>query len=261
MPILKKYRPLLVGAALVAMAAPVLAQDDGANSPVPRATAYEEVTQWPDWNGIWYQDWSKLFGVPAAPPKLTDKARAELDAWNEKYEESGPPLDKIAQCIPPGMPEIMSVGGMPMEILYSPGRITIALEAYSQVRRIYMDGRPLPEEPDLFFNGNSVGHWEGDVLVIETVGLHPLNDLVRGGGVAHSEQARIDERIYQPAPGQLIVEQTISDPEIFEEPYVNRIYYKLDNEFPIREYVCTENNRLVSDGENPADIDFGLDEE
>nr|NIR98636.1 hypothetical protein [Gammaproteobacteria bacterium] len=209
-------------------------------------------------SGIWYPDWGRLFGVPQAPPVLTPEAQAELDAFNERYAETGPPLTNVARCIPPGMPMIVGLGGMPLEILYSPGRVTILLEAYSQVRRIYMDGRPLPEDPEPFFNGTSVGHWEGDVLVIETVGLHPLNDFIREGRVEHSEQLRVDERIYQPGPGELVVEMTMTDPAVLLEPYVITHYFKLDNSFPMREYVCEENNRLIS-SEDGANIDLGFD--
>ena len=225
---------------------------------VPRATAYQEVLQLPDWTGIWYPDWSLLFeGRSAARPALTPAAQAKLDAYTESVKEHGPNQEAQAQCLPPGIPGIIQQP-YPKEILFSPGQVTILYEAYSQVRRIYTDGRPLPEEPDLFFNGNSIGHWEGDTLVVETVGLHPATTITPG--VGHSEQARVVERIFLQAPGQLVDEITITDPEVLTEPFKTKVAYRLDNSFPIREYVCSENNRLVS-GENGANIDLGLEEE
>ena len=70
----------------------------------------------------------------------------------------------------------------------------------------------------------------------------------------------VRERIFLQAPGQLIDEMTITDPEVLTEPFVVRVAFKLDNEFPMREYVCAENNRLTSDGHG-ANIDLQLEDE
>lgn len=247
-----------ISAILATAAAPLFAQEGDYTA--DRANAYEEVLDLPDWTGTWHQDWSRLFGVALRPIQLTPEAQAEQDAIAASYGDQGPPLDAEANCIPPGVPSIMSVGGMPMEILFSPGRVTILTEAYMQVRRIFTDGRELPEDPEPFFNGNSVGHWEDDVLVIETVGLHQFNSIGRGIYVPHSEAMRVSERIWQPAADELVVEITVSDPEVLAEPHTSRIYYQRQNEFPIREYICAENNRLTT-GEDGANVDLGLDDE
>ena len=254
-----RYR-LLAGAALLALAGAGQAQETQAEGSfdVPRATAYQSVTQWPDWSGVWYPDWSLLFsGRERASPKLTPQAQATFDAYQESIRETGPNQEAQAMCLPPGIPGVMQQP-YPIEILYSPDRVTILTEAYEQVRRIYMDGRPLPDDPDLFFNGNSVGRWEGDTLVIDTVGLSTQSNI--GPGIAHTEKSRISERIFLQAPGQMIDEMTITNPDVLTEPFVVRIAYKLDNSFPIREYVCAENNRLRTDGHG-ANIDLGLEED
>jgi len=238
--------------------APQAQQAPPADFTPPRAAAYQDVLQLPDWTGIWYPDWTLLFGGrSAARPALTPEAQAKFDAYTESIRENGPNQEQQAQCLPPGIPGIIQQP-YPIEILFSPGQVTMLHEAYSQVRRFYTDGRPLPEEPDLFFNGNSIAHWEGDTLVVETVGLHPSTTIVPG--VNHSEQTRVVERIYLQAPGQLIDEITITDPEVLTAPFVTKVAFRLDNSFPMREYVCSENNRLVS-GDHGANIDLGLDEE
>jgi hypothetical protein len=112
--------------------------------------------------------------------------------------------------------------------------------------------------PDLFFLGNSVGHWEGDTLVVDTVGLSPQTNLVPG--LAHTEKSTLRERIYLHAPGQMVIEMTFTNPDLLAEPFATKIAYKLDNSFPMREYVCAENNRLRTDGHG-ANIDLGLEEE
>lgn len=251
---------LAAGAALALMAAPADAQE--APPPVsyaaPDAAAYAEVAAWPDWTGVWYPDWTLLFaGRERAAPKLTPAAQARMDAYQASIRENGPNQEAQAMCLPPGLPGTMQQP-YPIEFVYSPGRVTILTEAYQQVRRIYVDGRPLPEDPDLFFLGNSVGRWDGDVLVVDTVGLSPQTNLVPG--LAHTENSTLRERIYLQAPGQMIVEMTFTNPDLLTEPFSTRIAYKLDNAFPMREYVCAENNRLRTDGHG-ANIDLGLEEE
>lgn len=241
---------LVMAAACSAM--PALAQD--AYVP-PRATGYAEVTALPDWGGIWYPDWSRLFANRAVPPVLTPAAQERYNAYLESIRVNGPNQEAQAQCLPPGLPGLMQQP-YPIEVLFSPGRVTILTEAYEQARRIYTDGRPLPADPDLFYNGNSVGRWEGDMLVIDTVGVQPRTNII--AGIPHTEASRVHEHIWLAAPGQLVIEFTITNPEVLARPYVTRVEYKLDNEFPLREYVCSENNRLES-GENGANIDLGFD--
>lgn len=249
---------LLAGVVCLAVFAPAAAQEGGKPAfEAPRATEYEEVTRLPDWTGIWYPDWSLLFGGRAAArPQLTPAAQAKLDEYNAKYKDTGPPLYAQAHCLPPGMPGMMQQP-YPIEFLYSPGRVTLITEAYEQVRRIYTDGRPLPEDPDLFFKGNSVGHWDGDTLVVDSNGFSLLTSIAPG--IEHSAKMSVRERIYLQAAGQLIDEISITDPEVLTEPFVTKVAFKLDNAFPIREYVCAENNRLTSD-EGGANIDLKLDD-
>ena len=87
--------------------------------------------------------------------------------------------------------------------------MTILIEAYAQWRQIFTDGREHPEDPDLTFNGHSIGHWEGDTLVVDTVGF--TTDTSLGNqGQRHSEKMRIVERFRLAEPDRLEVETTIS---------------------------------------------------
>jgi hypothetical protein len=149
------------------------------------------------------------------------------------------------------MPGIMQQP-YPIDISYQPGRVTIYAEAYEQPRWIYTDGRKLPADPDPFFNGSSVGHWEGDTLVVETVGFSPETQIAPG--IEHSDKMKIVERFYLVNPKLMIDEMTITDPEVLAAPYVTRQPYKPDDQ-PLREYVCAENNRLKA-SENGANIDL-----
>jgi len=237
---------------------PAMAQAD--DFVADRASAYAEVTNWPDFTGVWNPDWSYLFGrngrVPAQPV-LTQDAQAKLDAFLEKQAQEGVDQYLQANCIPPGMPGIMRQP-YPIEFLFSPNRVTVFAETYSQARRIYVDGRGLPADPDLLFNGTSSGRWEGDMLVVDTVGFNHLVTFM--AGVAPSEKLRIHEHFWLAEPGMLMVETTITDPEVLAEPFVQLLAYKHEPTWEIREYVCAENNRLTEE-EGGANIDLGFDDE
>jgi hypothetical protein len=253
-------RTLAGGAALAltvvgATAAP--AQD----AAIPRADGHAELERLPDWSGVWAPDWSLLFGGgggPPAQPLLTPAAAERLAAFRAKQAAEG--VDQYAQahCIPPGMPGIMRQP-YPIEILFTPGRVTIFAETYSQARRIYTDGRALPEDPDTLFNGSSVGRWDGDTLLVETVGFSELAGDI-GAGIPHGPNMKISERIWLERPGVLRIETTITDPDVLTAPYVQQLAFRKEADWEIREYVCEENNRLTS-GEGGANIDLGLDEE
>lgn len=251
------------GSALVLLltglaATPLAAQEDGFVA--ERAASYAGVTGWPDFTGVWNPDWSFLFGrngrIPATP-QLTERAQAERDAFLKKQEREGVDQFLQANCIPPGMPGIMRQP-YPVEFLFSPGRVTIFAETYSQARRIHIDGRALPDDPDPLFNGSSVGFWEGDRLVVDTVGFNPLVTYL--AGVTPSEAMRIHEHFWLVAPDMMMVQTTITDPGVLEEPFVQLLAYKREPTWEIREYVCAENNRLTS-GEGGANIDLGFDDE
>ncbi|MEO0061939.1 MAG: hypothetical protein RLZZ08_499 [Pseudomonadota bacterium] len=237
-------------------AAPVSAE---AAQPIPRASGYAKLEQLPDFSGVWNPDWSALFasagGRRPVDPKLTPAAQAKLDAFRAKQAKEGVDQFKQVHCIPPGMPGIMRQP-YPIEFLFTPGRVTIFAETYSQARRIYTDGRAIPEDPDFLFNGSSVGHWDGDALEVDTVGFSPVIEI--GPGIGHSPAMKIHERIWLEKPDLMRITTTITDPEVLTEPYVQQLAFKREKTWEIREYVCEENNRLTS-GEGGANIDLDLE--
>jgi len=166
-----------------------------------------------------------------------------------------PEDSQTANCLPPGMPGIMGQP-YPMEFLLTPGKVTIVIEAYTQVRHIYTDGRSLPEEPDPKFFGTSIGRWEGDTLVAETVGF---NDFVQHArGVPHGDKMRIVERFRLTDPDTMSIETTISDPDALTVPYTTTASLRRHRDWTISEYVCEENNRNSVDTSGKAGIDSTL---
>ena len=160
-----------------------------------------------------------------------------------------PEDSQTANCLPPGMPGIMGQP-YPMEFLLTPGKVTIVIEAYTQVRHIYTDGRSLPEEPDPKFFGTSIGRWEGDTLVAETVGF---NDFVQHArGVPHGDKMKIVERFRLTDPDTMSIETTISDPDALTVPYTTTASLRRHRDWTISEYVCEENNRNSVDYERQS---------
>ena len=164
-----------------------------------------------------------------------------------------PEDNSTANCLPPGMPGIMTQP-YPMEFLLTPGKVTIVIEAYTEVRHIYTDGRKLPEDPDPNFFGTSVGHWEGDTLVAETVGFNDHVQLARG--VAHSDKMKIVERFKLTDPDTMALETTIIDPVALTAPYTTTATLRRRRNWTISEYICEENNRNYVDQSGKAGINL-----
>lgn len=158
-----------------------------------------------------------------------------------------------ANCLPPGLPGIMTQP-YPMEFLLTPGQVTIVIEAYSQVRHIYTDGRPLPSDPDPTFFGTSVGHWDGDTLVAESVGFE---DVPRGINFPHSDKMKIVERFHLTDPDTMTIETTIEDPLALTMPYsMGTRTLRRHRAWTIAEYICEENNRNFVDANGKAGINL-----
>jgi hypothetical protein len=228
-----------------------------AQRPAPTAADWSNLAKLPDFNGVW----ELSFGAPGqggrgrgpAAPSLTPEYAAKKRAF-----DANPPEDsEAANCLPPGMPGIMGQP-YPMEFLLTPGQVTIIIEAYTQVRHIYTDGRPLPQDPDLTFHGTSVGQWEGDTLVVDTVGFSPLTQLDRG--IPHGGKMRIRERFRLSDPDTMSIETTVADPDVLAAPFTSTRMLKRHRNWTIAEYVCQENNRNSVDASGKAGINLAKPE-
>jgi hypothetical protein len=118
------------------------------------------------------------------------------------------------------------------------------IEAYMQFRHVFTDGRKHPEDPDATFMGHSTGHWEGDTLVVDSVGFTGSTELAPG--VPHSDRLRIVERLRKVSPEWMEIQTTLIDPVVLAEPYTSTSSYRHLND-EIREYICLENNRDSAD--------------
>jgi hypothetical protein len=184
---------------------------------------------------------------PESPPPLKAELLAEWEARNaarRAADARGEPLaSNVTHCIPDGFPAMMS-GPFPFEIVQNATQINIAQEAYSQIRRIYLDKPQLTlDDIELGFYGRSVGKWQGDTLVVDTIGI---KDYVRYRDVPHTRDMRITERFKLVTPDILWDEITIEDPAALEKPWTVTFAYRRMPGYEILEYVC-EDNREYAD--------------
>jgi len=240
---------ILVFAAFLCLSARCLGQNTPPNPAgdvkVGRYANIESLKALPDWSGIWTYDFGPPPGVTPEQPSLTPAAAAELKTLMDEEAKNEEPPTESANCVPPGMPTIMSQP-YDVEFLFTPGRVTIIQEAYMQVRRVFTDGRSHPADVDPTFNGNSIGHWEGDTLVIDTVGLgHKLP--LGFNRLNHGPNLHVVERIHLTTPDKMEDEMTLTDPDVLAKPWHVVRSYTRHRDLDQLEYICEENNR------NPVD--------
>ena len=251
-----KIRSRVVAVLLAAGVAVVPATAQQAKPAAPTAAGWAALAKLPDFTGVWEVGFGggggargARAGRPPAGPQLTAAYAAKRQA-----RLANPPEDsQAANCLPPGMPGIMGQP-YPMEFLLTPGLVTIVIEAYTQVRHIYTDGRPLPDDPDPKFHGTSIGHWEGDTLVAETVGFSPQTDIA--GNTPHSDKMKIVERFRLADPDTMTIETTVTDADALAAPWVSNRTLRRHRAWTIAEYICEENNRNSVDANGKAGINI-----
>jgi hypothetical protein len=177
-------------------------------------------------------------------PKLTPEYLAKWNVIAASRTSGSYEYDNIHNCLPPGMPAMMSMG-YGMEIMQDEQKITFFSEHQDALRRVYLDGRkPSPEVlADPTYAGYSTGRWEGDTLVVDTVALSDKSFI--DGSSPHSDKMTVHERIRLVEPGLLENQITVTDPEALTEPWrVVRRYRKAS--YPndeLREFACAEGLR------------------
>jgi hypothetical protein len=235
---------LAAACAIAAAAIPAHAQDGVVHPANAETVDYGALNALPDWRGMWLPNGrSTLDG--GEEPQLTDEYRHRYENYQAAVARGENPElnERASNCLPPGMPAVMT---QPYNVmfLFTPGRVTVLQEAYMQVRTIFTDGRAQPDDPDPAFNGHSIGRWEGDTLVVETIGIKEGTRLGRIG-VTHGPDLKITERIRLDAddPDVLHLEFTFEDPDALAAPWRQAYSYRRNRAWEQIEFVCAENDR------------------
>jgi hypothetical protein len=205
------------------------------SGPTPRAGDGK-----PDLSGIWQSSLAEPVGDP---PELLPSAAAIARRWRESNE---PPPTTL--CLPGG---IATESVSEYQIVQTPHLVVIVDGGFNPTRMIYLDGREHPQNYNPSWMGHSVGRWDGDTLVVDTVGFNELGRLgIFLGGLSQdaprTEKLHVTERFRRPDLGHLEVETTYDDPGAYKKPFNTRYVKALAaKDAEILEYVCAENERDV----------------
>jgi hypothetical protein len=223
---------LLLGMACLA---PLLAQNTQA--PIVRS---QNSASTPDLSGIWLEK-QNANTLSLKEPPMTPWAEGKFKAVKPGYGPRATPdsQDPILSCYPPGVPRIMLIP-FPVQIVQAPGQVIMIFEYDHFVRTIYLDRRDHPKNLNPTWMGDSIGHWEGDTLVIDTVGLNDKTWLDQVGH-PHSDALHVVERLRRVDHDTLTDDVTIDDPKAYARSWSGQQVFKLKPAWHLLEYVCEDN--------------------
>ena len=178
----------------------------------PQGDTYKAIARLPDWSGTWAKpDHVTAKGDPR-PPEFSPPFKSDYaPALRAKTTKANAEM-----CLPGGMPGIM---GVPLgyEFLFTPGRVTILVEEGPTIRRVYTDGRGHSTDPDPTFSGESIGHWEGKTLVVDTTAIRPKAQFFMG--TKTSGQTHVTERMRLLDHDHLRIDTVVDDPVALTMPW------------------------------------------
>jgi hypothetical protein len=224
-------------------------------NPPPTAQDWADLAKLPDWSGVWN-------------PKVTDQdaqVRTNPPPWNDKAarqvqqmaadQRAGRPRLIFFGCLPEAHPSWMLITHNAMEFLFTPGRVTMLGESDgNRLRRIYTDGRGHPDVPDPTFHGHSIGHWEADTLVVDTVHILPQVPLAisEAVGVPNNGDMHVIERIHLADKDVLHDDLEIIAPRILTAPWkTTRIFFRQRaRKYDIVEGLCVQGDYAERIDEN-----------
>jgi hypothetical protein len=209
-----------------------------------------------DLSGVWrrsrrppdkarkYTIYELVFTISNENPPMTPWAEEKFKANKPNVGPNSVSIaetnDPIVQCFPPGVPRIYLIRGEPVEIANIPGRVLMLFEYDHFVRNIYTNGRQHPKDLNPSWMGDSIGRWEGDTLVVDTVGFNDKTWLDNDGH-PHTEDLHVVERLRRVNHDTLTIDTTIEDPKAYTKPWGGRATYELKPDWNLGEMVCADN--------------------
>lgn len=223
----------------------------------------------PALTGVWVA--VGTFGDPAGPAPWSNTpwpSQPPFTPWGEAESRRLSDLQNVVPCQPGGPIFAMwQLGLFPIEILEAPDRIVIKPENSALPRRIHTDGRGHPPDLEPSWMGHSIGRWDGDVLVVDTVGTNGRTRAMNGVGsnalvsiedrnprLPVSDQLHLVERLQLRADGEILEdEMTITDPKSYTSPIVVKRYWQRRPDIEVLEYYCGENPRSEDEVNRPRE--------
>jgi len=149
--------------------------------------------------------------------------------------------DPHARCLPDNPPRTWGLPHL-TKIVHTPKLLVMLYEVNAMYRQIFLDGRPMPEDPTPAWNGYSVGTWDGDALVVQTAGFRD-NLWIDMGGSPMSDAAKMTERLRRPNYGTLEVQITVDDPKVYTRPWTVALNQGLELDTELIDEFCLENEK------------------
>jgi hypothetical protein len=256
MPVIRSA--VAAGAIVLLSGSPVLAQ-----APAPAAKAGETAYDLVDPGhlaGVWlilgYKG-SQRYTATERTAKTVEDKLPPMQPWAAQLlqrriadSNRGEPFaNTVTNCLPAGMPEMMFGGITPIEIIPMRGEVVILTEELDLFRHIYMnEPQAKPEDLDPTYMGHSVGRWDGQDLVVDTIGVNDKTT-IDGVGMAHTEAMRVTER-YHRAGDKMDITVTIDDPKTFTAPWTTKVSYQFQPTIRLTEFVCDNNRNATVKGES-----------
>jgi hypothetical protein len=243
-----------------------LGQTRPAPTNIPRAADRR-----PDLSGVWITGaLSLLIGDKEAraiadadraagrtlPPPEPLSYKPEAEAKRQYYLSRRGIDDPMARCFISGVPRI-TTRPLPFQIIQMKDQVILLYEAHHAFRIVPTDGRPHPDDIDPSFNGDSVGRWDGDTLVVDVIGFNEKTWLA-GVGTIHSEKLHVVERYTRDSADTIRYDVTVEDPEVLTKPWHEHEIFRLRPNERLREYECIENNEDLQRFEKLLEIDPAL---
>jgi hypothetical protein len=201
----------------------------------------------PDFNGVWQRpyvpDMARTAGEaqkgPGTIPFTPEYAQIFKDYDPGKFDYTG-------HCLPQGLTRSMN-SPFPVRFMQTDKIFTVLYEAWNVFEIVHIDGRVHPKDPDPLWFGDRVGSWDGDTLVVDTIGFNDKTNLDTVGH-PHSDQMHTIERFTLTDPQHVAYEITIEDPKAFTKPWKNNRIFTAKPEWEVMEYSCEENNKDFTAG-------------
>ena len=253
---------LLAAGGILCLASSLAAQEGNAAQPAqpakskqqplpPGGPAPRTADGHPDLSGVWFGGTAGGFTYNPAlrrqfdpkaeqPPQFQPWAEAKIKSMTQTDFELG---RASVNCLPRGVPGMFLINPYPFQIVQTPGLFVQLDELNNNFRVVHTDGRPHNPDPDPSFDGDEVGHWEGDTLVIDVISIdeRTWNNFT---GWFHSDQEHVIERITRPSMNYLNVVVTIEDPKVLAKPWISAPHVWTLGHEDLLEYYCTNNQEV-----------------
>ena len=207
-----------------------------------------------DLSGVWMRDappanalqyW--IYELNREEPPMTAWGEAQFKAAKSSFGAHMYPLEEtndpvLRGCFPPGVPRVY-MHPFPFQFIQTRNEVVMLFEVDSLRREIYTDGKPHDESLLPLWMGDSIGHWEGETLVVDTVNFNDKTWLDRVGH-PHSDQLHVIERFQRTAHDHLVDDITIDDPKAYTKPWTARLEFKLQP-WKLTEQFCEDGENFV----------------